>query len=205
MISCRRGSARIDRSPSARGPNSIRPWNQPTTSPASIRSATSAQSSSSSRRSRLDSGRRERCRALLVRVLRSPVGVLHREPARRRPRTWSAAPTAVPESPAAGWTKTCSERRLAQDPPVRDRVQRDTACEAQPRQPRPLPERLREPEVVLLQHGLERRGDVLVVRGELGLRARAPARVAPRASARRAGRPRACPRPTSAPSGARGA
>jgi hypothetical protein len=35
------GSPRIDRAPSARGPNSMRPWNQPTTLPLASRSATS--------------------------------------------------------------------------------------------------------------------------------------------------------------------
>jgi hypothetical protein len=51
FMSSRRGSTTIDRLPSARGPNSIRPWNQPTTSPASIRSATKGKSASSASRS----------------------------------------------------------------------------------------------------------------------------------------------------------
>ena len=43
-----RGSARIERDPSARGPNSVRPWNQPTTPPAASASTTAAISASSS-------------------------------------------------------------------------------------------------------------------------------------------------------------
>ncbi len=50
-MSERRGSVTIERLPSARGPNSIRPWNQPTTSPSAIRSATVGKSCSSSSRS----------------------------------------------------------------------------------------------------------------------------------------------------------
>jgi hypothetical protein len=50
-MSGRRGSTTIERLPSARGPNSIRPWNQPTTSPAAIRSAIAGKSAPSSRRS----------------------------------------------------------------------------------------------------------------------------------------------------------
>ena len=49
-MSGRRGSTTIERWPSARGPNSIRPWNQPTTSPAAIRSATAGKRVSSSTR-----------------------------------------------------------------------------------------------------------------------------------------------------------
>ena len=81
-MSGRRGSATIERLPSARGPYSIRPWNQPTTSPAAIRSATSANELVVVEPLRLEAGRCQRRRALVVRVLRPPVGVLHREPAR---------------------------------------------------------------------------------------------------------------------------
>ena len=50
-ISGRRGSPRMLRAPSARGPNSIRPWNQPITFPSASRSATfSVRLSSSSLR-----------------------------------------------------------------------------------------------------------------------------------------------------------
>ena len=38
-MSERRGSPRIDRLPSARGPHSIRPWNQPMTRPAAMAAA----------------------------------------------------------------------------------------------------------------------------------------------------------------------
>src|SRR2546430_1810252 len=36
FMSARRGSQRIERFPSARGPHSMRPWNQPTTLPSAI-------------------------------------------------------------------------------------------------------------------------------------------------------------------------
>ena len=44
----RRGSQRIERFPSARGPHSIRPWNQPRTAPSAIITAAHRQSSPSS-------------------------------------------------------------------------------------------------------------------------------------------------------------
>ena len=42
-----RASARMERAPSARGPNSMRPWNQPTTCPSASASAVAARSASS--------------------------------------------------------------------------------------------------------------------------------------------------------------
>ena len=57
-MSCRRGSATIERLPSARGPNSMRPWNQPTTSPSAIRSATWSKSCASSEPLGLEARRR---------------------------------------------------------------------------------------------------------------------------------------------------
>jgi hypothetical protein len=43
-MSARRGSHRMDRFPNARGPHSIRPWNQPTTLPSAMAAAVSLQS-----------------------------------------------------------------------------------------------------------------------------------------------------------------
>ena len=63
-MSSRRGSVTIERLPSARGPNSIRPWNQPTTSPAAMRSATVRKSASSSSSSDSRPARAERAPVL---------------------------------------------------------------------------------------------------------------------------------------------
>src|SRR3954468_8319411 len=46
-MSARRGSATKLRAPNARGPNSMRPWNQPTTPPSEISWATRGSSSAS--------------------------------------------------------------------------------------------------------------------------------------------------------------
>ena len=48
FMSARRGSQTIERLPSARGPHSMRPWNQPTTLPSAIAAAVRRQSSPSS-------------------------------------------------------------------------------------------------------------------------------------------------------------
>ena len=47
-MSARRGSPMIERLPSARGPHSMRPWNQPITSPRATAAAVRLQSSPSS-------------------------------------------------------------------------------------------------------------------------------------------------------------
>ena len=47
-MSARRGSHRMERLPRARGPHSMRPWNQPTTWPSAMRKAVRRQSSSGS-------------------------------------------------------------------------------------------------------------------------------------------------------------
>ncbi len=110
---------------------------------------------------------RQRARALFVRVGGSRGGVLHHEPARM-------AELLVPDvvGGADGDARVAGrrldehllERRLRPDPPVRDRVQRDAAREADPRDSRALPQSPDEVEVDLLEHRLERRGDVLVQR-----------------------------------------
>ena len=48
FMSARRGSPRIERLPSARGPHSSRPWNQPITLPSAIACAVRRQSVASS-------------------------------------------------------------------------------------------------------------------------------------------------------------
>ena len=145
-MSSRRGSARIERLPSARGPTSIRPWNQPTTSPAAIRSATNGNSASSSSRSASTPRGRERRLELARR--RTPARC--RRAASRRPRgppsvsfqTWKAAPTAVPESPAAGWTYSSSNgvsgrirpfaTAFSATPPARQRFREPLAAASEP-------------------------------------------------------------------------
>ena len=142
-MSGRRGSATIERLPSARGPNSIRPWNQPTTSPAAIRSATSANSASSSSRSRVQAGSGERGRALVV---RSTPARCRRAPSRTR--AGARAPGArrgAPRRPRCPSRRPPAGRRRSSngvsrpDAPVGDRVQRHAAREAEPRRARCAP------------------------------------------------------------------
>ena len=182
FMSARRGSATIERLPSARGPNSIRPWNQPTTSPAAIRSATCGEE-----RVVVEPlaprgpAARERRRALLVGVLRARC---RRAPSRSRAacrapgsRRSSAAPTAVPGVARRRLDVELLERRLGPDPAVRDGVQRDAAGEAEVREPRALRRAASTRwRYDLLEHRLQRRGDVLVALRQLGVAARAPGR-----------------------------
>ncbi len=88
FMSARRGSQRIERLPSARGPHSMRPWNQPTTLPSAIAAAVRRQSSASSamffdRAARRGDARPLRaarsCVDLGRRELRAPIGVVHDE------------------------------------------------------------------------------------------------------------------------------
>ena len=116
-------------------------------------------------------------------------------------RRGSAAPTAIPESPAAGWTKTSSNGVSGRMRPLA------TAFSATPpaRQRFGIPVRSQsasdEVQVGLLEHRLERRGDVLVQRGRArlaGLARRAEHLLQPlgedAADRRRAARPRSCRR-----------
>ena len=89
-ISGRRGSHRMLRLPSARGPHSIRPWNQPTTLPFAISAAVSAAERifvldfadlASARSSSARASMKRRANFAFA-ELRSPVGMLHDERAR---------------------------------------------------------------------------------------------------------------------------
>ena len=135
-----RGSPRIERLPSARGPNSIRPWNQPTAWPSASAWAVSS--------SMFDGARSQNA------LLRSRGASRHRparirgrdrSPACRRSRSaprgpalhecdrpHSAAPRAPPASPAAGWIQMPRKRpsrstlplatQLSATPPARAQV-----------------------------------------------------------------------------------
>ena len=98
-----RGSARRLRWPSARGPNSLRPWNQATMPSAARHSATvSATSRGRSNATLADvshasmaaSSQLRPSAAVGIGCTQSPIACA----------TYMAAPSAVPESPAAGWT-----------------------------------------------------------------------------------------------------
>src|SRR6266478_5827868 len=89
FMSARRGSHTIERFPSARGPHSIRPWNQPTTLPSAIVPAVRLQSSASSAMSSTAQPRRHDLRALrrkqrcdlLTAEAWTPIGMIHDEAA----------------------------------------------------------------------------------------------------------------------------
>ena len=133
-IEARRASPRIERQPSARGPNSIRPWNQPTIAPSAKRAATRSSIAASSRASNTapcaSSARRisasensgpsrlpriasppplgQACRtgvAVCPPVLES---YSFASPAWLRCHASRAAPSAPPASPAAGWIQRSS-------------------------------------------------------------------------------------------------
>ena len=103
------GDASIERAPSARGPNSIRPWNQPMilfspSSPGGFDRNVVEPAIGQLRRSeeRFD---------FVVAVCRAEEGVVHRCGAvaqAARASSQSAAPSAVPASPAAGCTQISS-------------------------------------------------------------------------------------------------
>ena len=87
FMSARRGSPRIERLPSARGPHSMRPWNQPITLPSEIACAVRRHSVASSamrsmraaRRVEIGAPRGDGGRDLVRRRRRAPVGVVHHE------------------------------------------------------------------------------------------------------------------------------
>ena len=176
-MSGRRGSATIERLPSARGPNSIRPWNQPTTSPAAMPLRDRARRARRRRAARASSpAARERRRALLVAVLGPVVRVLHHEAAR-------PAELAVPDVEGGADRRAgVAGRRLDVDlartasragsgrsrrrSARRRRRGRGSASRVRSH------ERPDEVQVRLLEHRLERGGDVLVQLAELLVRAR---------------------------------
>ena len=208
-MSCLRGSATMERLPSARGPNSIRPWNQPTTSPAAIRSATRGKSASSDEQFATRARQRAVPRRAATSEYSGPVYACSITKPRGLPsvwfQTWYAAPMAMPLSPAAGWMYSVVEGGLGTDAAVRHRVQRDAAGEAELRG---AGGRLRDGdgvEVDVLEDRLERAGDVLVVLRQLALRLRARSRRRPRGAARRPGRSSARRPTTSCRRPARGA
>ena len=139
-ISGDRGSPMIERWPRARGPNSMRPWNRPTTSPRATSSATAA--------APLAGVDPPVGVALLVEPGRDLVGGPRRaeEGARacrragracaRGRATWCqpqrAAPSAPPASPGRGLDPEVVERALPQQPAVGHAVQGHAAGQAPP-------------------------------------------------------------------------
>ena len=139
-MSARRGSQTIERLPSARGPHSMRPWNQPTTLPSAIAAAVRRHSSASSAMlsteqpacidlglSRWRSAPRISRRA----ELRTPIGMIHHE----RPRTAELVPERKRRADrAAGIARgrlhvDATERRHPPHFAVGDRVHGATAGE----------------------------------------------------------------------------
>ncbi len=112
-----------------------------------------------------EAGRGDRRRARLVVEARARVGVAHDE--RARP-----AELAVPDVVGGadrgagvadgGWGVEALDLGLAQEPPVRDRVERDAAREAEVAEARALEEPRDQVEVDLLEALLQRGGDVHV-------------------------------------------
>ena len=209
MFAAGRGSASSERCPSARGPNSLRPWNHATTPSAASVSATS--SATSSGRSNVD---RRPCAAS--------------RPARRRPRRGPSAAERIGRTGSPSSAATCSaapsavprrRRRAGPTPPrtgprassarVGDAVQRDAAGQRQARLARLLVQPARQVEQDLLQARAARwrRGRAWAsVHVAAGLQRRGPARPVDRlgdeaAVARRRARGRAAPRGARAPVG----
>ena len=186
-----RGSPRMLRAPSARGPNSIRPLNQPTIfSSASSRATVSQQRRARSSRSygapdrleeRLDlrvgerraRGTRPSCASL--------PGVTARGCLQCRCQMSCATPSAPPASPAAGWIQSSLERTLAQQPAVADAVERHAAGQAQVLEAGLAVHRARHPQHDLFAHDLHRAGEVHLPLRQLA----SPARAAGRRTARR--------------------
>ncbi len=122
---------------------------------------------------RLETGGGERARAVRLRVGGAGVGVVHHEPARAPELPVPDVVGGADRDPGVArgrLDEDVLERCLGADAPVRDRVQRHPAREADPRDPRALPEGADEVEVRLLQHRLEGGGDVLVRRSQLAVR-----------------------------------
>ncbi len=128
-MSARRGSQRIERLPSARGPHSIRPWNQPTTWPSAMPLRGSPAEPPPRRRCAGSCSRRRRRRRALRSISALDLGVAElpgrgrRGPSRSVAgwpstsfQTAQAAPIAPPASPAAAWTERSRERRCARRP-----------------------------------------------------------------------------------------
>ena len=139
-----RASPRMLRPPSARGPNSIRPWNQPDDlllgeQPRRLRVAHRSSRRSARRRA---PAAVERRLDLVVAKAGPEVRALHarRASPRRRARSLPSTcvpdaraptPSAPPASPAAGWIQMSLERPLAQQPAVGDAVERHAAGQAE--------------------------------------------------------------------------
>ncbi len=173
FMSARRGSQTIERSPSARGPHSIRPWNQPTTWPSATAAAVSAAERGVVRgpahpaagRGELVGARRKQRAQLVVAVARPPEGVVHHErprarPAAARPRTPRRSrrprrprPTAHRPAGTASCRRTLPlATELAAQPPASARSVR----------PDLRLQRADQVEERLLVHRLDRAGDVAV-------------------------------------------
>ena len=122
---------------------------------------------------RLEPGRAKRTAAARIRVLGPGVRVIHDEGA-LPPEL--AVPDVVrgADGDAAvagrGLDVQPVERRLATDAAVRDGVQRDAAGEAEVRRPRAPLRLVDDVQVRVLEHGLQRAGDVLVVLRQLARR-----------------------------------
>ena len=177
-ISGERGSPRIERAPSARGPNSMRPWNQPTALPPASASARVADQRRPRQRGEFRTGGGETLFDVGLRVCRAEIGARH------------AVELAVEHARAALEPVIGAERRadraagvagrrlhpdalelaVAQHLAVGHAVERDAAGEAQVLRAGLGRERAREPQHDLLGHRLDRGGEVHVALGEQAFR-----------------------------------
>ena len=179
----------IERLPRARGPNSMRPWNRPTTASSATSRAISrgqlalaelavgitvrveilldlAGENSGPR----NDPRIESCESWIARGLPSSLC-----------QTSSAAPRAPPASPAAGWIHRSSNESLAQESTVGHAVEGHAAGQAELRLPVRRWACARHAQHDLLGHHLDRARDVHLAPRERALRvARAAPRRAPR-------------------------
>ena len=168
-----RGSARMERAPSARGPNSMRPWNQPTALLADQRPRRRLDHLVGRQHREFGSGRGQSGLDLGLREARPEIGAFHgiriahraadgpetgerqraRRPARRRHRP-----------PRVGSRGRQNVRR--EDFSVGDAVERDAAGHAQVPGAGLLRQTAGHPKHSLVQHGLNRRSHVHVKLGQ---------------------------------------
>ena len=130
------GSARMLRLPSERGPNSLRPWNHPTTRPRASRSAVASTTSAGRLRlaARPAAGERTACSTSARGVLATEVRGGHRERARalaQRVRAVQRAAERDAVVPGGRLDEHVLEGRLLQDAGVRDAVERHATREAE--------------------------------------------------------------------------
>ena len=133
-ISARRGSARIERLPSARGPISKRPWNQPTILPSARSCATRRSICASGMRRYCRPALSSACRMLVVAVGLAVEGMRHLEAARMAQRLVVVPQRAAERGAGVGRARRHPDAPhvgLLEDLGVGDAVEGDAADHAQ--------------------------------------------------------------------------